>query len=644
MMGSLRLWSRLVAFAFTCAALASCDGRSHAVLEPASGRFQIEKVKISSGKVMPGTRLAGVINNNCAERQEKALTKKIRGGRKPVNGLNVQAYSFTSETETDAGTLSAMATDDDCVLEISEDITYNAVMSLNDPMLSQQWHMRTLEAAAAYDHFYGSNGIKNDVVIAIVDTGVNYNHPDLAANMWRDASGHFGADFVHNDNDPMDDFGHGTHCAGLAAAVSNNGTGVSGTMGMHSKIMAVKVLGNDGSGSTSSIVNGINWAVQSGANVVSLSLGAKGTNPAMQTAIANAVNAGVVVVIAAGNDSAAMSNSVWYSPASYAAAINGAIAVGAVDAGSNRSTFSNFGPAFVEIGSPGTDIYSTLINGSYGLMSGTSMATPITAGAAGLIIGQLKARGVQVTPALVEQVLLAGSTHNSALASFFKNGDQLNLRVLAEYIDKQFPPPAPLPNPTPAPAPVPAPTPVPVPVPTPVPTPSPVPAPTPAPAPAPAPTPAPAPAPVPLPTPAPNPNPHPTACGSMSGYACDTFKNLNSARVQNGLPALQPLSNCIYLGQSHTNDEVQNGFASHTSPTQGTFEQRAVKFGMSGYAAEDLAIGYNTSYVVTAWLQNAQNRSNILDSRYVSGGIGFTLDRSGKPYYDLCVSSMPGDQ
>ena len=206
--------------------------------------------------------------------------------------------------------------------------------------------MHIIDTADAWNVTTGSN----DVIVALVDTGVDYTHPDLAANMWTDEQGHYGHDFRNNDTDPMDDGGHGTHCAGIIAAVGNNNLGVVG-VNWHTKIMALKAFPGSGSGSLSDCSNAIVWAVDHGADVISNSWGAYGTSGQETDAINYARTHNVVLVAAAGNDNT--------SNKMYPAAYDDVIAVAATDYNDQKASFSNYGD-WVDVAAPGVDILSTV--------------------------------------------------------------------------------------------------------------------------------------------------------------------------------------------------------------------------------------------------------------------------------------------
>jgi len=235
----------------------------------------------------------------------------------------------------------------------------------NDPLWDQQWGPQRIHCAQAWNNGTGSNSVK----IAIVDTGVDYNHEDIAGNY---VSG--GYDWVNNDNDPMDDNNHGTHCAGIAAAVMDNNIGIAGVAQV--KIMAEKVLDSGGHGSSSDVASGITHAADNGANIISMSLGSSSPSSVIEDACDYAYNdKGVVLVAASGNDG--------QPQVSYPAAYDTVIAVGAIDTNDQRCDFSNYGDD-LELMAPGYRVVSTIPGNDYDFYTGTSMACPHVAGVAAL--------------------------------------------------------------------------------------------------------------------------------------------------------------------------------------------------------------------------------------------------------------------
>ena len=256
------------------------------------------------------------------------------------------------------------------------------------------WGLRAIRAEEAWDVTAGDPQVK----IAIIDTGVDMTHPDLAANI--DKAG--ARNLVEEGQPPDDDFGHGTHVAGIAAAVGDNGQGGAG-VAYRARIMPIRVLGVDGTGDTWSTIAAIEHATQRGAAVINLSLGSADASEAEAEAILRATEAGTVVVAAAGNE-ATDGNYLEY-PASYP----GVISVAAVGEDKKRATFSNFN-SWVTIAAPGVDVFSTIParmspQQPYGYLSGTSMAAPFVAGAAALLAAQNPSWSVaQITDRLKRSV------------------------------------------------------------------------------------------------------------------------------------------------------------------------------------------------------------------------------------------------
>ncbi|MCO5143402.1 MAG: S8 family serine peptidase [Oligoflexia bacterium] len=272
---------------------------------------------------------------------------------------------------------------------------------VNDPDLSKAWGIEKVSATKAWEKQKGSKNI----IVAVIDTGIDYNHPDLAFNMWRnpnagqglatgvDPSGSdvtgdvVGWDFVHNDNLPYDDNQHGTHCAGSVGAVGGDGKGISG-VSQRVSLMAVKFLSAQGSGDTAAAIKSIDYAVSRGAKVLSNSWGGKGddgSNGALKESIDRAGQAGVLFVAAAGNDSTNNDRTPVFPAALDSDNI---LAVAATTETDGLAFFSNTGVKTVDVGAPGANVYSTTPGGKYGKLSGTSMACPHVAGAAALVWSQ----------------------------------------------------------------------------------------------------------------------------------------------------------------------------------------------------------------------------------------------------------------
>lgn len=278
----------------------------------------------------------------------------------------------------------------------------------NDPMFNEQWALSNtgqnggkenadLSAIKAWETTKGSN----KVVIAVLDTGVDYTHPDLVTNMWfrpdnipqykDDELGTFndvrGFDAADNQSDPMDDNGHGTHCAGIIGAEGNNDEGIAG-INWNVQIMPLKFLGKGGYGSVKDAIESINYAIdrkRNGVNIriISASWGSTQYSKALEDAIRAAGEADILFVAAAGNSSSSNDKQPHY-PSNYN--LPNVISVAALDRNDQLASFSNFGVKTVHIAAPGREIVSTWLSDDYREASGTSMATPYVSGTAALIL------------------------------------------------------------------------------------------------------------------------------------------------------------------------------------------------------------------------------------------------------------------
>ena len=255
----------------------------------------------------------------------------------------------------------------------------------DDPHYTEQWGLPRIRAPEAWDLTTG-----DDLIIAVIDTGVDLDHPDLVGKLWTnadeipdnglddDGNGYVddshGWDFVNDDAEPQDDYWHGTHVAGIAAADSDNGQGVAG-VSWGARIMPLKVLNASGDGNYADVVSAIVYAADNGARILNLSLGGEDYSAALAEAVGYARERGCLLAAAAGNDSGAVL---------YPAANDGVLAVVATTRWDRRWYGSNYGPE-VDVAAPGADIYSTTLDDAYLSASGTSTATPHVSGLAALV-------------------------------------------------------------------------------------------------------------------------------------------------------------------------------------------------------------------------------------------------------------------
>ena len=272
---------------------------------------------------------------------------------------------------------------------------YVATVFTNDTYFANQWGLYnsgqtinkivgTVDADIDAPEAWNAATSTARILVAVLDTGVDQNHVDLAGKIAANKN-------FTNSRTVDDNYGHGTHVAGIIAANTGNGTGVAGVC-PSCKIMNVKVLADNGSGQYSWIANGIKYAADNGAKVINMSLGSTAGSQTLAAAIDYAAKKGVVIVAAAGNSGSSTLN--------YPAAYTKCIAVASTNNTDTKSSFSNYSSAWVDIAAPGEYIYSTTPNHNsflsrsgysknYAYLSGTSMASPMVAGVAGLVFSQL---------------------------------------------------------------------------------------------------------------------------------------------------------------------------------------------------------------------------------------------------------------
>jgi subtilisin family serine protease len=411
-----------------------------------------------------------VIDNNCLKTAAlNSLAKDMQGSAVIESEWDRQPYKLI-KSESDLLSLEDEIEADPCIVGISPNRKYfrSALTTyFNDPSLAQQPHLVSinLEGALA-EVLNGTYGINQTatgfapVVIAILDTGVNYNHTDLANVIQRLPQGpgveavSLGTGTVNYDGQDIAPEAHGTHVAGLAAAQANNSIGGSGSSGgIGVRVLPVNVFFTDAGdvvSDSATIIKGINFAVQQRASVINMSLGGSGDDPAVRAAIQAAINAGTFIVASAGNTSGA---EVAYEigaaqpifPAIYGS-LAGMLTVGSTDSSTGaKSFFSLYSPTLVEISAPGSQtrtvgLYSTSQNQGYSLLQGTSMAAPVVAGAAALAQAFYRYHyRADLTPAQLESALQDSSTKTPALATFFKQGNQLDMARLILTLQNRYP-------------------------------------------------------------------------------------------------------------------------------------------------------------------------------------------------------------
>ncbi len=327
------------------------------------------------------------------------------------------------------------------VIAASPNYVYRASTVPNDASYGSLYGMTKISAPTAWDTTTGSAS----TVVAVIDTGVAYNHEDLTANMWRnpgesgsgkekngvddDANGYtddvYGIDAVNGDSNPFDDNHHGTHCAGTIGGIGNNAKGVAG-VNWNVKIMALKFLDSGGDGTLEDVITCFQYVVamkQRGVNirVTNNSWGGADNSQALKDAMDAAGNAGILNAVAASNEGSD-NDAVPNYPANYTSP--SIITVAASNSSDDKAGFSNYGATSVDLAAPGVGILSTVPGtGTYSTLSGTSMSTPHVAGAAALLAGYYNAMSV----ADLKKVLLAGVDRLSQWQGKVVSGGRLNL-------------------------------------------------------------------------------------------------------------------------------------------------------------------------------------------------------------------------
>ena len=372
-----------------------------------------------------------------------------------VNGL---VYTQLQQGQSLEQAIQSLAADPS-VIYVEPNYIYSTQVIPDDPRFGSQWALHNngqngstadadIDAPEAWEINTG-----NDVVIAVIDTGVDYNHPDLVGNIWTnpneiagnrvddDGNGFVddvrGWDFASNDNNPMDENDHGTHVSGIIAARGNNGVGVSG-VNWNARIMPLKFMNAAGQGTTAAAIRAVQYAISNGARISNSSWGGPGFSRSLRDAISAGNAAQHVFVAAAGNDGVNIDNSPTY-PASYN--LPNVIAVAATNSANALAGFSNYGANTVDVAAPGVTILSTIRFSNYRTLSGTSMAAPFVAGLAGLI------RSVSPTMSASNVISVINSTVDPlpVLRTRTVSGGRINaFNALSSLTAAPNPPPVPV--------------------------------------------------------------------------------------------------------------------------------------------------------------------------------------------------------
>lgn len=423
--------------------------------------------------VSAGSSLTAIYDNLCLKEASETKFKVLwdlispNGDVEPVAELIRQAYTINLDRGYEVTELQALTDSDPCVVGVSWNSDYEA-QAFNDPENYQQGHFNSIKANQAFDLAFGQDMSQaaskgSSVKVAVIDSGVDWQHPDLQGNFWVHSQG-WGVDattinsgLVNYNPFDISSNGHGTHIAGLIGAVSNNSLGIVGTLPFNAKIMAIKIFKLNSSNelvtNSTHLYNGLQFAILNGAEIMNLSLMATGSSydAVLDTAITDALQRGITVVAAMGNGSPGKlvdGTSFSVVPAIFSTR-NGVMAVGSYDSMTDqKSDFSHFSPTYAEVSAPGAEqgisqgVFSTLPTGkgSYGRLAGTSQSTAIVSGAAALSVSLIKkAYGATPSPYEVERLVVESSKKNASLSSYFKDGNQLDLQALVNKIHTDYP-------------------------------------------------------------------------------------------------------------------------------------------------------------------------------------------------------------
>ncbi len=395
---------------------------------------------IYQGKQVIARQVILRLRDNNDQQALARIASRLPGSTIIPLSTTLGVHVLKSDTNNVEALMAAYGPDND-ILYAEPNYIVHGTATPSDSQFSNLWGLKKIAAPQAWDVYTGSR----TTAIGIIDTGIDYTHPDLAQNVWTAPwsysvkvggrtivcpAGSHGFNAIDLNCDPKDENSHGSHVAGTVGAVGNNGVGVAG-INWSTQIVAIKFLDPSGSGSLVDAINGIEYAMQLNSvfssssspvniRVLSASWGATDFSQSLLDELNAANNKGLLFVAAAGNSGSNSDKTPFY-PAGYSAP--NVIAVAATDSNESLASFSNYGSSSVHLGAPGVDILSTVSGGGYASYSGTSMATPHVAGAALLTLGACPALSV----AQLKAVLLGTVDPVSSLQGKTITGGRVNV-------------------------------------------------------------------------------------------------------------------------------------------------------------------------------------------------------------------------
>ncbi len=377
-------------------ALAACSRYPVATLSAPGRALPVNPSRVNSASARLPQTVPGQVVVNFKTRPSTTLIQQFSRahGLRLLKSSPMGDMLFQQTTQVATAQVMGRLKQDPYISYAGPNPIYRHNFTVNDPRSAEQKGLGIIGMGKAWDISLGDPR----VVIAVIDSGADLDHPDLKPNLVQ------GYNVISQGaTPPQDDNGHGTHASGIAAAAADNREGVAGTC-PRCKLMPVKALDAEGAGNAFDVAIGIVWAVDHGAQVINMSLGGPQSDPTLERAVRYAFSRNVPVIVAAGNETT--------SELRYPAAIAGVISVGAVDNNRQLASFSNFG-SWVTLVAPGVQILSTMptksvfmtenegYNTRYDFMDGTSMAAPIVAG----LVGLMRSRHPNLTPAQIKSRL-----------------------------------------------------------------------------------------------------------------------------------------------------------------------------------------------------------------------------------------------
>ena len=397
----------------------------HLMKNPHEPPALFQKASVASASTIPkGSSLLVTSDKDClADSSAEGLSSLAQDIFRNAERSPISVSVFETDRDQSLEEISQAADELSCVSSIRGDHLVQ-LSSFSSRELREQ---PTLSYISADKAISSIDSLDRNVLVAVIDSGIDYTHPDLAGKFWQDSNGNYGHDYINSDSDPMDDMGHGTFVAGQIAAIPGNGEGVAGLTSDFGRLMTIKSFNCQGAGSIGTIIVGLAYAIENNAEVINLSIESPNTDPELEVTLREALAKDIVVVAAAGNSGMEITSSNPVYPAFYGNSYEGVITVGSVNSGVDGtpntglpSLFSNFSETYVEIFAPGsvTDqlgLRSLHVGGGVQIQQGTSMAAPQVTAAAAAVISFFKSNNISYDAAEVESVIISNTDNLDAI-------------------------------------------------------------------------------------------------------------------------------------------------------------------------------------------------------------------------------------